>query len=304
MIETLVADTYFSVPEFPIAVVRAPAHSPVYEMHRHGFAELAIVFEGRAIHYTEHACYAIKAGDIFFLHGQQAHGFRDIEGLNIVNLIFRPERLSIGWHYLRALPGYHALFALEPQYRQQHAFLGRLQVGMADLDEIGTLITHISSELDRRDAGYVPVVLAHFSHLLVYLARCYARMTSPPAQEVLRVAATVTYLETHYMDRITLQELADIACMSPFTFLHVFKQAMGIPPIAYLIETRIRNAVALLHDTSMCITEIASAVGFADSNYFTRQFKAIMGISPRDYRKHLCLLPASKTGAPQARGYA
>ncbi|HEY3378511.1 MAG TPA: AraC family transcriptional regulator [Armatimonadota bacterium] len=297
MVETLVADEYFTSPDFPIAIVHVPSRLPVCNMHRHEFAELAIVFAGKAIHCTEQASYPIETGDIFFLRGQQVHGFRDIEALDIANLIFRPERLSIGWHYLRTLPGYHALFALEPSYRQQHAFLSRLHVDMEALADIAGLITQMQEELDRRDAGYEPIVLAHFSHLLVHLARCYSRMTTPIAQHVLRVAAAVSYIETNFPQAITLRELSDIAFMSPFTFLRVFKQAMGLSPIAYLINTRVRKAVDLLHESSHGITDIADAVGFTDSNYFARQFKAIMGISPRAYRQHLGILREPATAS-------
>ncbi len=67
-------------------------------------------------------------------------------------------------------------------------------------------------------------------------------------------------------------------------FLRAFESTMGFPPITYLIRLRIRQACKLLQRSDQSITEIAMAVGFSDSNYFSRQFRMLTGSSPREYR--------------------
>jgi len=59
---------------------------------------------------------------------------------------------------------------------------------------------------------------------------------------------------------------------------------MGSSPIAHLIQLRVNRAATLLRQTGDSVTDIAFRVGFSDSNYFTRQFRRIMGRSPRAYR--------------------
>jgi AraC family L-rhamnose operon transcriptional activator RhaR/AraC family L-rhamnose operon regulatory protein RhaS len=72
--------------------------------------------------------------------------------------------------------------------------------------------------------------------------------------------------------------------MSQRSFLRVFQSATGTSPLAWVIAQRINRACHLLRHTDRRVTEVAFDVGFNDSNYFSRQFRKIAGLSPRDYR--------------------
>ena len=61
---------------------------------------------------------------------------------------------------------------------------------------------------------------------------------------------------------------------------------MGVSPIDYLIRLRIRKAAELLCDDGTKVTEAAFRVGFADGNYFSRQFRRVTGLTPGEYRRH------------------
>lgn len=93
------------------------------------------------------------------------------------------------------------------------------------------------------------------------------------------------YIEGNYNNTITVNELAQYANMSVRNFSRVFQKAYGLSPSAYVIRLRINHAFELLQDPWLSISEVAWACGFQDSNYFTRQFKAVSGCSPREYRK-------------------
>ena len=73
--------------------------------------------------------------------------------------------------------------------------------------------------------------------------------------------------------------------MSESNLLRIFKEATGQTPIDYRLRLRIKHAMRLLCDTDDPISRIASQVGFSDSNYFTRQFRTIIGTTPRAYRQ-------------------
>jgi transcriptional regulator GlxA family with amidase domain len=77
--------------------------------------------------------------------------------------------------------------------------------------------------------------------------------------------------------------------MSARGFIRAFRAAMGSPPIAYLIQLRVNRAADMLRRSAQSITDIAFTVGFSDSNYFTRQFRKIVGVSPRVYRQQHAL---------------
>jgi AraC-like DNA-binding protein len=89
-------------------------------------------------------------------------------------------------------------------------------------------------------------------------------------------------LEQRAHESISLDELASTAALSRFHLLRSFAGEFGLPPHAYQIQMRIKQACRLLRLGMPCVT-VASSVGFADQSHFTRHFKKIMGVTPRAY---------------------
>ncbi len=290
MTVTYHAADYFRESTQPIAIMRITDKRPTLcPSHSHDFDELVLVLRGAATHTTDEETYTLKAGDIFLLQGRQTHSFREQWGFSYVNLLFRPALLELPWSALRVLPGYQALLTLEPALRRRHEFQSRLHVTAADLRYLHTLVSAMEVELSHREAGYEAVLTAHFAQLLVYLARCYARMSTPSSQQLLQLGAALSLLERQYMTPLRLEELANAACMSVSTFSRAFKRATGFSPISYLLRLRIHKAAELLRDDAVSVACAAEQVGFTDSNYFTRQFTAIMGVCPRIYQRSIAL---------------
>ena len=73
--------------------------------------------------------------------------------------------------------------------------------------------------------------------------------------------------------------------INKFYLSKIFKETYGTTINNYLISKRITRAKQLLHFTDMTVDEIGVAVGMADANYFSRMFRKVEGISPREYRK-------------------
>lgn len=109
-------------------------------------------------------------------------------------------------------------------------------------------------------------------------------MAASTAPEGLRRAKA--YIETHYAEPITLEQLGTIAGLSPKRFSERFNLAFGTRPLAYLIGTRMDHATELLA-TDLLIKDIAHMVGYEDQFYFSRIYKKYRGISPEAARKEL-----------------
>lgn len=92
------------------------------------------------------------------------------------------------------------------------------------------------------------------------------------------------YLETHYMEDISLQDAAEQLHYSDAYFCRFFKQNFDKSFIMYLSELRIEKAKELLADITVNIKEIGQRVGYRDSSYFTKVFKRITGVTPSEYR--------------------
>lgn len=101
----------------------------------------------------------------------------------------------------------------------------------------------------------------------------------------MELAAVKEYLDEHYTERITLDDLAERFFINKFYLSKIFKETYGTTVNNYLISKRITRAKQLLRFTDMTVDEVGAAVGMGDANYFSRMFRKVEGISPREYRK-------------------
>ena len=89
------------------------------------------------------------------------------------------------------------------------------------------------------------------------------------------------YIHEHLHQNLNLVELSAIAQRSPYHFLRLFKQRMGITPHQYILQRRIEKAKHLLQHSELSIAEIAVRTGFSDQSHLTRCFKRSFGITPK-----------------------
>ncbi|HUT29190.1 MAG TPA: helix-turn-helix domain-containing protein [Sedimentisphaerales bacterium] len=108
--------------------------------------------------------------------------------------------------------------------------------------------------------------------------------TSQDAKKVTQITPVINYIDANYNKSITLDEVAKVSHLSASRLAHVFKEQMGITVIDYLTSVRIERAKQLLLATSQSCTEICFQVGYNNQSYFTRTFKALVGIPPRRFR--------------------
>lgn len=92
------------------------------------------------------------------------------------------------------------------------------------------------------------------------------------------------YLESRYMDDISLSDIAGELKYSDAYFSKVFKKCFNKGFIVYLTELRIEKSKILLEDIFVNIKDISAKVGFRDSNYYTKVFKRMEGLTPSEYR--------------------
>lgn len=96
---------------------------------------------------------------------------------------------------------------------------------------------------------------------------------------------TKRYIDEHYLESIDLKTLSERLRVSPYYLSHRFKHSTGCSPIQYLTRRRIGEAQSLLVSTSLRVTDIATMVGYDNSNYFNTVFKKVVGVTPNTYRK-------------------
>ena len=100
-----------------------------------------------------------------------------------------------------------------------------------------------------------------------------------------RAVEAALFLDERCQTAIPLERLAAEAGLTPFHFLRLFKNVLGVTPHQYLVRARLRRAAHLLVHDAEAITDVAFAVGFGDLSNFVRTFHRAAGVSPRAFRK-------------------
>ena len=100
-----------------------------------------------------------------------------------------------------------------------------------------------------------------------------------------RISTARDWMDAHYSDDITLEDIGAVAAMNSQHFLRMFKQVYSITPHQYLIDVKLRKARELLESTGMTINEICQAIGFESVFSFSVLFKKRFGLPPGGFRK-------------------
>jgi AraC-like DNA-binding protein len=274
---------WFHPDGFPISVERRDPQG-AFEPHSHEFAEVVIVTDGKCLHVSGQDSWELTAGDVFVIVGQREHEYRNLEDLKLVNILYQPGQLAMQLQDLPSVAGYHALFTLEPSQKPRPQTKRRMRLNAKEMALLLELVARLEGELESREPGFGFMATATFMQVIGLLSRTYGRNPSTDGKALLRIGEALSHLERNIQHEVDLEDLARIAHMSRRSFLRVFQSATGTSPVAWVIGRRITRACNLLRQTDKQVTEIAFEVGFNDSNYFTRQFRKITGVAPREYR--------------------
>ena len=130
------------------------------------------------------------------------------------------------------------------------------------------------------------------SALGVHLLQRHSNLTSaasslPAARGALdpgRLERVRDFIEANLGEDLTIEALANEACLSPFHFARAFKAATGMAPHRYLTSRRLDRARSWIAERQLSLAEIAFRCGFASQASFTRWFKRLAGATPGEYR--------------------
>ena len=94
----------------------------------------------------------------------------------------------------------------------------------------------------------------------------------------------VTYIEHNFQQDISIEDIASFIGLNRSYFGKLFKETMGESPQTFLMNYRMARAAQLLKETKLSVAEIGVMVSYENQLHFSRAFKSVHGVSPREYR--------------------
>lgn len=138
---------------------------------------------------------------------------------------------------------------------------------------------------DDGDAGALEELSVRLAGAVVTTLTGRRRGRTPSRRDERRISDTLRRLENSSYEKLRLHQLAHDAAMSPYHFLRVFRQVVGLTPHQYVLRTRLHRAALRLRLTNESVSAIAFDSGFNDLSTFNRRFRWVMGVSPTACRE-------------------
>lgn len=136
-------------------------------------------------------------------------------------------------------------------------------------------------------------IMADFAlkELLIRLMQTQARsmVEKNIAKNKSRIGFAVDYIRKNLHQKLSIESIAKLAYVSKSNFFKMFKDELGTSPNDFILQERINKAKELLASQNS-IKETAYQTGFSDTNYFTRVFKQLVGVTPKNYQDRVLFL--------------
>lgn len=247
--------------------------------HKHLECELILITEGNGTALIGDYIGEYKEGDVFFLSPDLPHWFRKSEQ--------KMTGSAIVIHFLKDFMGdiFLSLPEVEPICRSLENKDKGIQLQGALSDEVALLIREIESAegLDR----------------IQMLLTCMRKISTSAEHKIITTASgilaggeenavietIIEYSFKHYLDPISLKEVADITKMSIPSFCRFFKRNVKKSYFDFIREIRIGRACKLLRETNRPVLDICYDSGYNSWPNFSKQFKDVTKLSPSRYRK-------------------
>lgn len=261
-----------SDPEFPVQMHIDEFSEKIqyFQWHWHEHIELHYVLEGNPLLCLNQREITAGKGNLVIANSNERHaGYCDGSLVKVMVIIFEMEAFS------KELAGKNIIF----------------QSLIEKDDVIDNIMSVIYREYQERKIGYRLVCKGELLKLTAHLVREYVEeiLTESESDKrrkrLERLNTVLEYIRTNYKEQISNKELAEIIHLSEDRFNHLFKESMGMSPLQYMNEVRLRKAMGFLKKGEGTITEIADSVGFTDYNHFGRQFRKYYGCSPSEVRR-------------------
>lgn len=262
---------------------------PVVTTHWHEEAELTLITEGEGLYQIDLVDYEVKKGDILFVPPLLLHSVSVAQPQN-------EEMISETYVFHLNFLGGNSTDICSTRYFvpiMNHELILPYLITPKHpaYVSIRKIFCQIASLYNEEVPGYELALKGLFLQVIFLLLQYSTKQAKnvlpeegTPADKLKNV---LDYIEIHYAQTISVEELAKICCFSEYHFMRFFKKHMNMTCVEYVNNVRLEKAVELFEQGNTSILEVSLSVGFHNLSYFHRAFKNKYGMTPRSFIKEL-----------------
>lgn len=261
-----------------------PLDFTLVPLHWHAELEIVVIHKGAGLISVDFDKRIVTAGDIIFIRPGQLHSIEQDGNrkMEYENIILKPDLLICSDSDLCAQK-----FIL-PLLKGEINCASFLTPALSFYPEISSCISSVDRLCENRPEGYQLAVKSQLFQLFFVLVSRKTKGNAEPAlqtKSLEKIKTILKYVEEHYCDHISIDDMAALTFYSKSHFMKFFKAHMGTGFIQYLNDYRLTIAERLLRTSGASVLEIAEKSGFDNLSYFNRIFKKKYGQSPGQRRK-------------------
>lgn len=244
----------------------------LHRFHRHNYIEFEYLEYGAAEHDVCGTESTLTTGDFYAIGTEDFHKIEFTEPGSIFTLSLYPRLLPAAIQKLLSQFDFPVMGNIPKSKRREMSLWHR---------RIRCMLFHDEPCENEKIMGYLLLILS--------TALEYSKPITKKKErgKYKHIAAAIEYIEQHYNEDISLDDVAKALYLSPNHLSKLFSEANGISISEYLTEYRLEMAKHAINTTKKSITDIAMECGFGSFSSFSRSWKRYFGINPRDYKKLL-----------------
>ncbi|GAB6926728.1 AraC family transcriptional regulator [Paenibacillus sp. JCM 10914] len=270
--------------QYPVFVADTIGVTSHYQkLHWHNVLEINYIKAGTGYYMINGQRYDFRQGDMLLINSNDLHCAHETEDLIMTVITFDPT-----W-FIHNLRFDAELFS--PFREMGTHFTNLICRDHPAMDKLRRLVLELQEENEQGRRSHATTVYALLLQVMATVNR-ECRITGGRGNEpgigerqLEKMRQVILVMEQNYAHPWTLEELASLVYLSPSRFSEIFKRAVGMPPLLYLIHIRLEQAVMMLDGGQMKVMDVALECGFRTLTNFNRLFKKHIGMTPKASQK-------------------
>ena len=260
--------------DFPVYSSTQSGKGQIVIPHYHNEAELILILSGNADVYIDTVKFECKQNDIIFIPSHCVHSLlSNSDDTAIIGVVFNLSLVDNAIFNIACEEIFNKDYIAEYVFNPHstiHSFLSK---------SICNINMYYQETSLKKLLIYSEII--KICHFLNEFYNC----NQENSDSVSRISPVIEYIKSNYYKKIKLSELSSIIHICDNHLIRLFKSATNRTPINYINDIRMEQALKLLINSELSITEISYKVGFSSVNYMSNIFKTNLKISPNQYRK-------------------